>query len=746
MSKVEMTSRRLAIIIVIAAVLGSAAVWLVLRGGGHPNVILISIDTLRPDHLGCYGYAATTSPNIDALSREGITFEDASTSAPLTLPSHTTMLTGLYPISHGIRNNGSYVLDASALTMTEIFKEAGYATGAFVGSFVLDSRFGLDQGFDVYNDDMQGARQPSAFGYMERTADEVTDAALGWLDTAREPFFAFVHYFDPHAVYMAPPEYRKRHPGNPYDAEIDFTDHELGRLIRGIADRGVMERTLVVLVSDHGEGLGEHEEATHGVLTYDTTLRVPMIMRLPENSGVPAEAATGKRISPPVRLVDLMPTVLDIAGLRTEAEMDGRSLVPLMRGERLDPEFCYFETLYPYFAYRWSPLRGVRFNEWKYILSPEPELYNVAADPSEMVNLIDEESGRAAGMEKALLELMVTERGAAPAGEAEMSAEEARKLAALGYVSRSNVDLPEPVDLTREDPKIMIGYIDRYLIPGEDAYNSGDLETALAMFTDFAELDPGNPEAHIHVGRTLLDLGKPGEAALEYEKAIRADSTNSTAHFYLGAIAQLRGALDEALRQYEEALRLTPGSPEALANMGGVLLDKGMTDSAVVVLQQALVLDPGNEITLVDLGLASVKMEMDNVALRFFRAALETNPDNVKALNNCAAIYLNRGNVDSSLYYFKRASEVEPDNPQHFINLGSAYRQKRMPDEAGKAFEKALELDPDNVLALFGLGAVRISQQRPVEARALFERALEIDPTFEAAREILAGFSKWEKQ
>jgi arylsulfatase A-like enzyme/Flp pilus assembly protein TadD len=725
-------------ILVILAVFAFLIVWLAVRPGPQINVVLISVDTLRPDRLGCYGYRGRTSPNIDALSRDGITFEDAMASAPLTLPSHASMLTGLYPLSHGVRDNGAFSLPTGVTSLAEVLNEAGYTTGGFIGAFVLDSRFGLDQGFDVYDDDMKGGRQLSAFGYVERTADEVTRAAAGWIDSAEEPFFAFVHYYDPHTPYEAPEEFRKRHMRSPYDAEIAFTDREVGMLLDALAERGLTERTLIVFVSDHGEGLGEHGESTHGYLVYEPTLRVPFIIRLPEKSDLADIVSPGERISVPARLIDLMPTVLDILGL-APPEMDGRSLLPALRGESVPPVFSYFETFYPYFAYRWSPLRGVRFNEWKYILGPEEELYNLKDDRAEAVNLAPEERDRTTELNRALMDVLRLEAEASE--NVQMSAEEIRRLSALGYVSRSHSELPPPDDLSGASPAEMIRYIEKLMAPGEEAFNRGNMKEALEKFTELARLDPGNPEAHLHRGRTLMEMGDYTAAKEAYNTALRVDSTSSTAYFHLGNIAQSRGMLEDALFHYEEALRLMPGSPEALANIGSILIEKGLVDSAIVVLESALVVDPANVTALVNLGISYVRMGLPQRALSYFHGALAVDEANVKALSNCGTIYVGLENPDSVLHYFRLASQADPDNPQLLVNLGGAYRQTGDLSEAGRSYERALELAPHYTLALYGLAAVRVGEGRLEEARVLLRKAIEVDPDFKPAAAALEALA-----
>ncbi|HVP57688.1 MAG TPA: sulfatase, partial [bacterium] len=352
-----------------AVAVGVAAIVILTFAGRKParlNLLLVSIDTLRPDHLGAYGYAQARTPTIDKLAREGVTFEDVITSVPLTLPSHSSMLTGLSPLAHGIRDNANFRLADEFVTLAEVLRANSYTTGAAVGAFILDRRYGLNQGFTYYDDDMSRGRQPSSFGYPERTADRVTASALEWLKTAHEPFMLFLHYYDPHAPYQPPAGFQNVAGGNPYDGEIAFTDQELGKVIAYLAAQHLLKRTLVILTADHGEGFGEHGEQTHGLLLYNGTLRVPLIIRVPEASRlarVAGKAVRGTFQQQPARTIDIYPTALEILGYKQMTDVDGRSLVPMLEGKTLPPVVSYFESMASYFSYRWCPLRGVRFNE-----------------------------------------------------------------------------------------------------------------------------------------------------------------------------------------------------------------------------------------------------------------------------------------------------------------------------------------------------------------------------------------------
>jgi arylsulfatase A-like enzyme/Flp pilus assembly protein TadD len=705
------------------------------QDAGRPNVLLVSLDTVRPDHMGCYGYEQIETPVVDGLADRGVLFEDCVTPIPLTLPAHSSILTGLYPISHGVRDNGSFALAGDFTTIAEILKGEGYSTGAFIGAFVLDSRFGLDQGFDVYHDNMAAGRKATGFGYEERPAEDVNRDATAWLDTVPEPFFGFVHYYDPHAPFEPLPPYDSLYAGRPYDGEIAYTDAALGRLLERLERRGISENTLIVVVSDHGEGLGEHGEVAHGVLLYDTTVRVVLVMRLPGDHPAARERSLPLRISQPVRLIDVAPTILEALGMEAGG-IDGRSLLPLVRGETLSPEFSYLETFYPYFAYNWSPLRGVRFGEWKYILAPEEEIYNLESDPGEMRNLIGREAERAEELKANLLTIAARE-GQVTAPAVKMSAEEMGKLQALGYVGSARPTVPEDIEPRGPDPKHMIRRLDALMGPGESAFDRGDYETAYRNFKELTRIDPGNPDAFVHLGKTLLFMDRLDEAAEAYRRATQLDSTNSTAFFQLGNVYRMKGSPDRALAAYEQALDILPGTPEALANIGGILLDKGLADSAIVVLQQALAVDPDHESTLINLGMAHSAGENHAQALDAFRRVLKTDPRNVKALVNCSMALIRLGDSEGAADYLERACELDPEDPSILLNLGGAYRSMGRNEEAAGAYEAALELDPQDVYALFGLAATRAAEGDRESAREILLRIVGLQPDFEPARRAL---------
>ncbi|RPJ41454.1 MAG: hypothetical protein EHM19_11915, partial [Candidatus Latescibacterota bacterium] len=376
------------------------------------HFVLFTLDTTRRDRLSCYGYEKETTPHLDRLAREGILFEDAYAAVPVTLPSHATMMTGLYPFRHGVRNNGTYVLADSLPTLAYLLKSKGYETGAVLGAFPVDGRFGLAQGFDHYDDRFPPTAARGGES-AERPASDVTRLALEWIDArlgagGGRPLFLWVHYFDPHTPHHPSEPWKSRFPDDPYDAELAAMDAAIGELLEGIEQRGLGERTIFLVAGDHGEGLGDHDEPTHSMFLYGATLESPLLLRLPDAEPWRDGAWRGKRVRGLASLVDLLPTAWNALGFRGEdlpAEV-GRSLLPLVEGSGEPHGWIYHETLIPDLDYGMSELRALTEGSWKYVRAPEPELYDLAADPEELENLAAREPDRMRAMESRLTEIL----------------------------------------------------------------------------------------------------------------------------------------------------------------------------------------------------------------------------------------------------------------------------------------------------------------------------------------------------
>src|SRR6266852_5654551 len=401
-----------------------------------PNVVLITIDTVRPDHLGCYGYKFIETPYLDALAAAGVRFTNAYTPVPITLPAHSVMLTGTYPMRTGMHDFSGNRLNASQPTLATLLHAKGYTTGAVLGSAVLDSRFGLNRGFDFYYDHFDFSRLDERnIDAMMRPGNEVVNHALSWLEVnRRKPFLLWVHLYDAHHPYNPPSPYREKYRTHLYDGGIAFVDAQVGRLVASLKAKGIYDRTLIVVAGDHGEGLGEHGEKTHGFFIYDTTLHVPLIFKLPADAGKQKPV-----VSESANLADLLPTILDVLGAGKPKELQGRSLVEAMKGKTAGaPVENYAETYLPRIHFNWSELRGVRFRQYHFIDAPRPELYDLTADPHELKNLYSLQRAVSNEMRKRLGQLIAQYTPAAGEKTAESTGLDPalmERLKSLGYVA-----------------------------------------------------------------------------------------------------------------------------------------------------------------------------------------------------------------------------------------------------------------------------------------------------------------------
>lgn len=535
----------------------------------RPNVLLIIVDTLRMDRLECYGARTVETPASSALSREGIRFENAITPAPYTLPSICSILTGLYPYRHQVRDN-EMNLHESLTTLAEVFREAGYRTGAVVGSAVLARERNLAQGFDHYDDDFPDSLPVYGKKYRElnmrlgsraqRRAGDVTTRALEWIREERDgPFFLFAHYFDPHTLYDPPPPYDSLYATTPYEGEVAYTDEQVGRLLDGLDDAGLREKTMVVFVADHGEGLGDHEEAGHGFFLYETTVRVPLIIAwpgmLPEN----------RVISDLVNTMDIAPTVAEIAGLGFQQEIDARSLLPLIHEAAFPSEPIYTEALLGYSGYGWSPLRGIRTDAWKYVHAPTRELYHLPSDPDEISNLYEEKHAVAESLGSILREHRKKEAGIEllPVELADVTEEQRDRLEALGYVHLGGKDLPS-MDEALPDPKDAIKDLNRRW--------HAQAEAGLAI--------------------PLIARGEYDRASKHLNVAIELDPDNTTVIENLARIHLLSREFEEAERLFRRLTDLDPNEVEHKANLAGSLAGQGRIDEAIALLEKCAALDP----------------------------------------------------------------------------------------------------------------------------------------------------------
>jgi arylsulfatase A-like enzyme/Tfp pilus assembly protein PilF len=542
------------------------------------SIVLITVDTLRADRVGAYGWKAARTPTMDGTAARGVRFQRAFAPAPITLTSHASLLTGLYPPGHGSRHNGMRVRGDVA-TLATVLHDQGWATGAFVGAFPLDRRFGLDRGFEHYGDRMPRASDGRLLN--ERPGRAVVDEALNWLKgIGARRFFLWVHLFEPHAPYEPDaargPDGGALPPGLRYDDEISRADVEIGRLLAGLGER--MSSALVVVAGDHGEAFGEHGEITHSIFLYDTTLRVPLIMAGPGIGPAPSAPETD------VSLVDVLPTVIDALGLPRH-DVDGVSLLPLVRGEAISARDLYAETFAPLLDFGWSSLRSVRSGSWKYIAAPSPELYDLSSDPGEDHSVGAGKERRIGDMATRVAKYSGPELPAAPAGE-QPDSEARSRLGALGYVSASSsgahtADRPDPKD--RRELAARIAQV-----------AAGELKGAALRTTLEAIVakDPRNGQAQMRLGYAVIESGDLRRAESHFRAALAAGMPTADVHLGLALCLSSTGRRDEAVRVLMDARRIEPGNAVVEANLGSLALDGGDNARAIESLGSALQLDP----------------------------------------------------------------------------------------------------------------------------------------------------------
>ena len=601
----------------------------------HLNVVLVTIDTLRADRLSCSGYHEKLTPNLDRLAARGVLFENAVAQAPSTPPSHASMFTGTYPTVHQVRNAGGFALDKSHETLAEILEEKGWQTAAFVGSSVLDRVYGLNQGFQVYDDRMP---KSAAGEEPSRRAGPVVDRAIQWLQnqSGQKPFFLWVHVYDPHAPHDPPQPFKRKYKKSPYDGEVAYTDRELGRLFDALDKKSPPERTLTAVLGDHGESLSEHGEYYHGVFLYDSTLRIPWIMAAP---GIHA----GQRIKTQVRTIDLLPTLVTLLGGKVPAACQGVSLVPALEGEPIDATYSYAEALYPKLNMGWAELRAVRTSRWKYVRAPRPELYDLERDPGEKVNVIDQHPAEAQMLGKELERIASLGPDAPEKVQTKtISAATERRLESLGYVSAG---APKYVSLTGQgiDPKDRI-HILKLMEESGSNQNTLTPEQRVRLLEKARKEDPTNPVIYYLLGQVYEKSQQPDRALEIYRTALRQKVT-ATNKIYarMGIIYGEQGRLDEAISAFEKTLEMDPTDLESHDKLALAYLLKGRIAEAERILKYLLAVDDENSQAHNNMGWIALKKKDTREARRHFERALQLDPDLLEAYLNLGLIYKEAG-------------------------------------------------------------------------------------------------------
>jgi arylsulfatase A-like enzyme/Tfp pilus assembly protein PilF len=648
------------------------------------SVLVITIDTLRADALGAYGRTGAGTPWIDRLAQGGVRFEHAHAHNVVTLPSHANLFSGRYPLTHGVRDNSGFRFPADRPTLASLLKARGYRTGAFVSAFPLDSRFGLDAGFDVYDDRLGGAETRTAFLVPERRGPETVEAAARWLATRGESrVFGFLHLYEPHFPYQPPEPFSSRFPREPYQGEVAAADAALEPLLRPILEAGDAGRTLVVLTSDHGEALGDHGEQTHGIFAYEATLRVPLVLYAPHL----LRPAT---VSAPVRHVDVLPTVLDLLGLPPPSELDGRSLLPLIAGGSAPAAPSYFEALSSSLNQGWAPLRGVIDAGLKYVDLPVPELYDIATDPAESRNLAAARPAELERLRGLLSGLRTSERAAEKSPE---DASTLERLRALGYVAASQPAAGKQRYTVEDDPKRLID-VDVRASEILRLYHAGDLEGALALSRENIRRRPDMPLAYLHEAHLLQARGDLGGAVEAARKAVALRPADEESVALLAVYLTQAGRPREAVDLLEPYTAASKPDLDLLTARGMGLAALGRREEALATFARARDTDPSNPMVLVNIGTVHLMAGETGPAVESFESALRIDPGLARAHNSLGVIAARQGRPGEAIERWKRAASLDPEDYQTLFNLGSVLRQQGRVTEARPYLEAYLREAP----------------------------------------------------
>jgi arylsulfatase A-like enzyme/Flp pilus assembly protein TadD len=664
---------------------------LVLVLAAPTNVVLVTIDTLRADYLHAYGQSRIETPATDRLAREGVLVEDATVQAPQTRPSHASILTGRYPWEHGVRDNFSPPLNESLPTLATILHARGYRTGAFIGSYVLASNAGLGGGFDLYDEPFSGARRGSNwYAHPERRAWEVVERALDWLKgAAGGPFFAWVHLYDPHVPYNPPAPYDKKYEDQPYAGEVAYADSQVGRLVEFLDKQKLRERTLFVVTSDHGEGLGDHGEDEHLFFLYDTTLHVPLILSQP--GVLPA----GRRVRGQFRSVDLLPTVLALTGVPAVPSSGASRAEELRKGTRLPDNESPSETLFGALHFGYAPVRALRGEGWKFIDVPRPELYDLRVDPAEARNLIDLKAPVAGVMRDHLRGYDTASRGTATPPPLKADASMFERMAALGYIGGP---VPLAGKASGADPKDKIQEFQKYRSEAGEAqrlYSEGRVDDALAI---------------------LDRLSRVGIASFDQQRL-------------RGALLIRKRRYAEAIKSFEVALKMVPRFDQLYVDVAQAYLELDRKTEAREAIERGLKIEPTNSLLLTAKGGLLQRLGDLQGARSTLEGARAGDPADARVRVQLADVYRALGDGDRALEELRAATRLEPSSVQAWTEYGEALATAGKKKEAIAAFGVALKLDRYAGGALLGLARVQLPDN-PDVALALLQRLVGLDPGF----------------
>ena len=668
------------------------------RRAPRPNIILVTFDTTRADRLGVYGYKDGLTDAFDDFAKSGVLFERAYAPAPITLPSHATLLTGLYPPEHGLRINGSGKLTQDIPYLPDILKQHGYDTGAFIAAPVLDSQYGLDRGFDEYDDDFSTSDE--SHGEPRRDGKIIIDSALQWLQQRTDkPFFCWIHLYDAHGPYdPRVEEYQQRFESNPYDAGVAWEVQQFGRITSYLEERGLKSETLVVVAGDHGEGLNEHQEDEHGMLVYETTLRVPFVFAGPEEY-----CRAGIRVPPAVSLVDLMPTMLEMLRIPAPDHLSGRSLLPAFKGQPLEDRDCYAEAETPFVLNGWSPLQTVISGRWKYIQSTRPELYNLEADPGELSDLAGPDSEECDQLRGRLESLQKSMR-IATAGKVNLSDKDLENLRTLGYIGTSQ---EQSGSESRDggvlpDVKDFLPYLAKYekakhlVLESRANQSAAEMTEAISLLKEIVLATDDFPIASSLLGDCLAQTGQLAEAEQAYRGLLLGRPDFFKVRFNLGKLLNEQGRFEEAAAEFRQYLRENPESSTAHFELAEALIHRSQIEDAVKSYREAIRISPEFSMASLQLGRLLLQMNRPLEAQRCLESAVQHDPESIDLRSHLMMIFAQAGQNQKAIQQGIEIVRLDPNSFETHFNLGLLFAAQRRFAEGLEQLHEAKRLRPDD--------------------------------------------------
>ena len=692
------------------------------------NIVLVTIDTLRSDRISSYGSDRVDTPNIDSFASDGVLFSNAASTVPFTLPAHSSILTGLYPPGHGVRENVGYTLDPGIPTLAEVLSDEGWATAGFVSAFVLDSRWGIGRGFDHYFDDFDLSDFETAnLSSVQRPGDQTIAEAVRWLDDRPmdTPFFLWLHLYDPHDPYTPPEPFKSRYPSHPYDGEVAYTDSLIGDFRTALEERGLLSTSLVILTADHGEGLGDHGETSHGFFVYDSTIHVSMIVR------PPADAVAGRIVDSAVSHVDLFPTILDAVGLNAPKAVHGQSLLPLISGEEGSTgRSVYSESLYPLLHYGWAPLRAVRTGSLKLIDAPRAEIFDIAVDPSETRDLSTREPALVATLQDQLTELRAAIETEVRTGSAapELDAETLSQLQALGYAAgQGGVSLEEEGDIPRADPKDKIG-LHRTIMRAQSQLRSDEAAAEKTLLAVLAE-DPDILDAQQMLGQLAASQERFDDAVGFFRRSLELAPDHKDSLMGLASSYRALGQTEEALVGFRRILEVSGPDTRATLAIADIEVNQGNFEAAAQALAEAVETTDAPALVYNKLGEVRAEQGRQGEAMTLFIKAVEEKDDFAVPHFNLAALYEEEGNAQRAIAEYERAIEVAPKYYEAQFNLGRLVGYLGQVDRQQALWEASIESNPKFVQGHYYLAKLLMDRGGDLARAEEFVRlGIENDP------------------